>query len=104
MRLRTPGDVGAIIRERRRTLGLDQAALARKVGVSRLWINQMEHGKPGASLNLVLRTLAAVGVELSTDAHAQPLEDQPIAIVPDINAPDINAIVHAARSKNRKMP
>jgi len=96
MQLRTPGDIGAIIRARRRALGLDQAALAREVGVSRLWINQIEHGKPGANLGLVLRTLAAVGVELTTDVGLRPLKDQPVAI-----APEINAIVHAARSKNK---
>ncbi len=99
MQLRTPGDIGAIIRERRRTLGLDQATLARKVGVSRLWINQMERGKPAASLNLVLRTLAAVGVELNSDSDAPPPEDRPTEI-----AADINAIVHSARSKNNKTP
>ena len=38
MRLRTPADFGAAIREQRRVLDLDQAALARRVGVSRQWI------------------------------------------------------------------
>lgn len=101
MQLRTPIDFGAIIRDRRRALGLDQAALARKVGVSRLWINQIEHGKPGASLSLVLRTLAAVGVELITNADARPFENRQAAAAPDINATNINAIVYAARSKNK---
>lgn len=98
MRLRTPRDIGAIIRERRRTLGLDQGKLARKVGVSRLWINQVERGKPRASLDLVLRTLAAVGVELITDAGERSSEDAEAVITPDINA-----IVQAARSKNKKL-
>ncbi len=53
--LRTPADVGALIRDRRRVLKLDQADLARMIGVSRLWVNQVEKGKPGASLGLVLR-------------------------------------------------
>lgn len=96
MRLRTPKDIGAAIRDRRRTLGLDQAELAEKVGVSRLWINQVERGKPGASLALVLRTLAAVGIELITDDGERPREDAEAVVTPDINA-----IVQAARSKKK---
>lgn len=65
--LRTPADVGALIRDRRRDLGLDQAGLAEHIGVGRLWVNQVERGKPGASLGLVLRALQAVGLELSAD-------------------------------------
>jgi HTH-type transcriptional regulator/antitoxin HipB len=94
MRLRTPRDVGAIIRERRRALGLDQSELAKKVGVSRLWINQMERGKSGASLNLVMRTFAAIGIELTADTGEHTRENTEA-----IFAPDINAIVQAARSR-----
>jgi DNA-binding XRE family transcriptional regulator len=36
MIVRTPTALGLLIRERRRALGLDQQALAKKVGVSRL--------------------------------------------------------------------
>jgi HTH-type transcriptional regulator/antitoxin HipB len=96
MHLRTPKDIGAIIRERRRSLGLDQGALARKVGVSRLWINQVEGGKPGASLNLVLRTLSAIGVDLianTGEAKKQRAEA--------VTSPDINAIVQAARTQKK---
>ncbi|MBI1777922.1 MAG: helix-turn-helix transcriptional regulator [Proteobacteria bacterium] len=97
MRLRTPRDIGAVIRERRRSLGLDQGELAEKVGVSRLWINQVERGKPGASLNLVLRTFAAVGIELTADAGEHLRGDADTVVTPDINA-----IVQAARTK--KLP
>lgn len=38
MRIRTPVDLGALIRERRKALRLDQKTLAEKVGVSRQWI------------------------------------------------------------------
>jgi HTH-type transcriptional regulator / antitoxin HipB len=40
--LRTPADVGALIKDRRRSLGLDQAELAERIGVARLWVNQVE--------------------------------------------------------------
>ena len=94
--LRTPSDIGALIRARRKALGLDQAELAASVGVSRLWINQVERGKPGASLGLVLRTLAAVGIDL---AGRVPGEEIPEA--PRVFAPDINQIIADARRKER---
>ena len=62
MRLRTPADFGAAIREQRRVLDLDQAALARRVGV--------EKGKPRAAMQLVLRTLEVLGIELWTQRSA----------------------------------
>lgn len=99
--LRTPADIGALIKDRRRALGLDQAELADKVGVSRLWVNQVERGKPGASLGLVLRALATVGVELIGDAPPgtagvkRPSNGAPVV------SPDINAIVARARRKDR---
>ena len=90
--LRTPADVGALIRDRRRVLRLDQADLARMIGVSRLWVNQVEKGKAGASLGLVLRALDALGVRPTVDVGAT---DGPPA-APIISA-DIDAIVAAAR-------
>jgi y4mF family transcriptional regulator len=65
--IRTPKDIGALIRSRRRSLGMSQADLAARIGTSRLWISEIERGKPRASLALVLQTLSALGLELSTD-------------------------------------
>lgn len=65
--LRTPADIGALIRNRRRALGLDQAELAERIGVGRLWVNQVERGKQGASLGLVLRAMTVLELELVTD-------------------------------------
>jgi HTH-type transcriptional regulator/antitoxin HipB len=94
MQLRTPRDVGALIRAQRRALGLDQRELAARVGVSRLWISEVERGKPGASLGLVLRALAGLGITLSgPDGQAAGEPPQ------TIEGPDINAIVDAARRR-----
>ena len=60
MILRTPSDLGLLIRDRRKSLGLDQRELAEKVGVSRLWIIEIEKGKPRAEIGLVMRTLLAL--------------------------------------------
>jgi len=71
MRLRTPADFGAAIRDRRLRAGLTQAALARKVGVGRQWIVEVEKGKPGAPLALILRTLDALNIILQTGEIAR---------------------------------
>jgi HTH-type transcriptional regulator / antitoxin HipB len=96
--LRTPADIGALIKDRRRVLELDQAELAERIGVSRLWVNQIERGKPGAGLGLVLRALAAVGVEIKAnadEAEARLATGEPVV------SPDINAIIDNARRKVR---
>lgn len=66
MHLRTPGDIGALVRERRKALKLSQNALARKAGTSREWIVDLEKGKPRVPLSLVLRTLGALGIAIGT--------------------------------------
>lgn len=93
MILRTAGDIGALIRARRKHFGWDQATLAEKVGVSRLWINQMEAGKPSANLSLVLRTLAVLGLNVAAGEAAEQT-NAAIASVPKI---EIDEIVRAAR-------
>jgi len=103
IQLRTPADIGALIKDRRRMLRLDQADLAQRIGVSRLWVSQIERGKPGASLALILRAFAALGIELT--GHPVPqdgLADAPHSSTPRrIVTPDINAIIADARLKDR---
>jgi y4mF family transcriptional regulator len=65
--IRTPLDLGLIIRQQRRQLGLNQTDLASRVGVGRQWIVAVERGKAGAELGLVLRTLAALDLTLTVD-------------------------------------
>lgn len=77
MRAKTPIDIGLLLREQRRKLGLDQAALAERIGVSRQWLVEVEGGKPRAEIGLVLRALGAVGLVLdvkSVDSAAKPTE------------------------------
>ena len=97
LRLRTPGEVGAAIRARRRELGWDQSELATRAGVSRLWVNQIEGGKPGASLGLVLRAFAALGLTLSVAVPNEP--DAGIETSAPAKAIDLDAILKAARKK-----
>ncbi len=72
MRIRTPTDFGAIIRDSRSKVGLDQKSLADRIGVSREWIVEIEKGKPRAQMGLVLRALNALGVALEARLETTP--------------------------------
>jgi y4mF family transcriptional regulator len=87
-------DLGAVIRERRRRLRLDQRALAERVGVSRQWIVEAERGKPRASVGLILRTLEALGLNLAIDEAQTDSPDSSAAA-------DIDAVVRRARKPQR---
>ena len=93
MRIRTPSDLGALIRDRRTKLDLDQKALADMIGVSRQWLVAVEKGKPRAEIGLVLRALAALGISLDTDVTSKSKPNTGPAPV------DIDSIVAAARGK-----
>jgi y4mF family transcriptional regulator len=97
MRIRTPNDLGAAIRDRRRELGLDQATLARRIGVTRQWVIAIERGRSRAEVGLVLRALMALGLRLEAGSdEAAPARKSPT--VPKI---DIDAIVAAACRETR---
>jgi HTH-type transcriptional regulator/antitoxin HipB len=63
--IRTPSDLGAVIRERRIKLGLDQSTLAAKAGTSRKWLIEVESGKPRAEIGLIFRTLKALDLAMA---------------------------------------
>jgi len=98
MKVRNVRAVGAIVRERRRELGMDQQSLASRIGASRYWVVQMEQGNEGAEIGRVLRVLEALGLEVGVSRDAgsgkfmgsKEKEDR----IPVI---DINAIVERAR-------
>ena len=93
MRIRTPLDLGALIRERRIALRLDQKTLAAKVGVSRQWIVYVEKGKPRAEVGLLLRTIDALGIVLDAEKPTKGTS---------LERPQIlDSIVAAARKKRK---
>ncbi len=57
-------DLASAARGRRLDLGLSQADLAVRAGVSRQWLNAFEGGKPTAELGLAMRLLDALGLRL----------------------------------------
>jgi HTH-type transcriptional regulator/antitoxin HipB len=64
MTVRSIRDLAAAVRGRRIDLGLSQANLATRAGVSRKWIYEFEAGKPKAELGLILRVLDALALSL----------------------------------------
>jgi HTH-type transcriptional regulator/antitoxin HipB len=93
MNIRSPLDLGLIIRQRRRDLGLNQTELASRVGVGRQWIVAIEHGKSRAELGLVLRTLAALNLTLDVDGNREQSKSKDVGL-PSVN---IDAIINAAK-------
>jgi len=89
MHIRTPADLGAVIRDRRKQLKLDQAALAKRIGVSRQWVIEIERGHPRAELGLVLRAIGALDIRLDAGADQESR--------PSSGAIDIDAIVAKAK-------
>jgi HTH-type transcriptional regulator / antitoxin HipB len=69
MVVRTPADIGAVIRDRRKQLKLDQAAFAKQIGVSRQWVIEIEHGHARAELGLVLRALDTLSIQLDASVN-----------------------------------
>lgn len=95
MLIRSPADLGAVIRDRRKQLDLDQATLAKRIGVNRKWVIGIEQGRARAELGLVLRALDALGVRLDAGI------DSPKRVGSSVPSADIDAIVTAARKTKR---
>jgi HTH-type transcriptional regulator/antitoxin HipB len=94
--IRTPRELGAVLREHRRRLALGQAELAEKIGTNRRWVIEVEGGKPGAEVGLVLQAFLAVGARLSVEPAERAA---PRASTPSGLHWDIDAIVDGARAR-----
>jgi transcriptional regulator with XRE-family HTH domain len=75
MRIREATDMGHVVRARRRVLGWSQDRLAKTAGVGRQWVLELERGKSGAPLDLLIKLLAVLGFALDVfdDAPARLL-------------------------------
>jgi HTH-type transcriptional regulator/antitoxin HipB len=62
--VRTIRDLAGAVRGRRIDLGISQAELASRAGVSRKWIYEFEAGKAAAEFGLILRVIEALNLVL----------------------------------------
>lgn len=67
MRIRAATDFGALVAERREALGLTQAELAARAGVTREWVVRLENGAPAVTLHRLMRVLREVQLEVSVN-------------------------------------
>ena len=65
MRIRTTRDLGAAIKQERKSRGFSQAALAKEVGVHQPKISEVERGAPGVRVGLVLQILRTLDLEVT---------------------------------------
>jgi HTH-type transcriptional regulator/antitoxin HipB len=96
MVIKSPTDIGAVIKEQRIKLGLDQDALAKKAGTSRKWLIEVEKGKPGAELELVLRTLRTLGITLHTTERSSRRSEARAGSSPSV---DLDAVLNSLKRK-----
>lgn len=94
MQIRSIQDVAAAVRGRRTDLGVNQADLARRVGVSRKWIYEFEAGKPTAEFGIVMRVLEEL--DLILDLHTAAGDD---AARPSSGAVDLDALLDEHRAQ-----
>jgi HTH-type transcriptional regulator/antitoxin HipB len=85
MRIRSIRDVAATVRGRRTDLGLSQAELAQRAGVSRKWVSEFEGGKPSAELGLVMRVLDELGIAIDL-ASGEPTASSEVTRRVDLDA------------------
>jgi y4mF family transcriptional regulator len=62
--LKSPDELGAAVRERRKALRLTQEDLAAVARVTPRLLGEVERGKPTAQLDGAMRILAALGLDL----------------------------------------
>ncbi|MCL2713146.1 MAG: helix-turn-helix domain-containing protein [Alphaproteobacteria bacterium] len=72
MRIVSVQDLGAIIRQRRKTLGLTQLQLAERCGVGTRFIGELEGGKNSAHLGKALLVVQEVGLQLEAGSTSVP--------------------------------
>lgn len=66
MLIKTPADIGALIKDARLKAGLSQHDLAQMLKTSQGWVSEIERGKPTAELGMVLKAINALGINLDS--------------------------------------
>jgi HTH-type transcriptional regulator/antitoxin HipB len=87
MQINSIRDLVVAARSRRRELGLTQAELATRMGVSRQWVIAFEGGRPRAEFGLVIRLLHAL------DLHFELLDEDSERESPTRGSVDLDVLL-----------
>ncbi|MEP6590704.1 MAG: helix-turn-helix domain-containing protein [Gemmatimonadota bacterium] len=90
MRIETPRQLGALLRDGRKKAEMTQLELAERVHASLRWVQMAERGEAGASVGRLLRALNAVGVHLEANLGGRQ------ASVPPVVTVDVDQIIAEA--------
>jgi y4mF family transcriptional regulator len=63
--IRNSRDLGLVIRQERKSIGVTQKQLAMTAGVGLRFLIELERGKPTAQMEGVFKVLQALGIEIS---------------------------------------
>jgi HTH-type transcriptional regulator/antitoxin HipB len=77
---------------------MDQLSLAKKAGTSRKWLVEVEQGKTGAEIGLILRTLKGLEISIDLEADSSVATPQP----DKVKAPDINSVLDSLKKRPQK--
>jgi transcriptional regulator with XRE-family HTH domain len=102
MQVTTVHQVQALVRGRRKDLGLSQETLARSAGASRKWLSEFERGTTTAvELPLVLRVLAAL--DLAVEIRANRTSSGDPSVRPEENGElDLDDVLNDYTSRDRR--
>ncbi|WP_378144064.1 helix-turn-helix domain-containing protein [Cnuibacter sp. UC19_7] len=84
--MRTAQELGALVRDRRRTAGLTQQQLAERAHVTRQWLARLEKGHERAELDPLLRTLEQLDLELTMQPCAPDGPTYDITVTTTVHA------------------
>ena len=98
--IKTPAQLGALIKARRAELSIDQVTLAERARVSRNWLMAIEKGVPGASFGVVLRVLAVLKISLVSQPADTP-EPLSLRVTAADRPVDINQVLEKLKSRKR---
>lgn len=93
MKIQTPLELCAFVRQARQQAGLTQAQLADRIGVRRLWVVRFEKGTAEVEFGTVMRALRALGIALDVTPTGVPADLEPDAVEPARHAVDLDAIL-----------
>lgn len=76
MQIKTPGDLGRMIKSRRKQERLTLQQAAAICGVSYAFLSALENGKPTAQLNKVLEVTRCLGIRLIAETRGWEAEGE----------------------------